>query len=130
MTFGDNVTRSCVSNCSNGTFGDPVSRSCLAQCQSFTATGTSTYYSDKSTGIYLCVTICPVLPALFGYNNTNTCVSECPQPLYGDQTGNRSCVATCPILGSVMYFAQNISRICVTVCISGTWGYTSTQECV
>lgn len=29
-----------------------------------------------------------------------------------------------------MYFAQNLSRICVTVCVNGTWGYTAYQECV
>jgi hypothetical protein len=130
MTFGDNVTRSCLSNCTNGTFGDPVSRSCLTQCQNVSVTGTSTYYSDISTGQYLCVVVCPILPALFGLNATNTCVSQCPAPLYGDQTGNRTCLAVCPLIGSTVYFAQNLSRICVTVCVNGTWGYTAYQECV
>ena len=29
-----------------------------------------------------------------------------------------------------MHFAQNLSRICVTVCNSGTWGHTNFQACV
>jgi hypothetical protein len=113
-----------------GKFGDPTSRNCVTQCPNASTTGTSNYYSDISTGQYICVVICPVLPRLFGYNTTNNCVEECPAPLYGDQTGNRTCVGTCPKIGSVVHFAQNYTRVCVTVCISGTWGYTSTRECV
>jgi hypothetical protein len=130
LTFGDNNTRSCVTNCSLGKFGDPTSRNCVTQCPSFATTGTSTFYGDTSTGQYICVTICPILPALFGRDDTNRCVATCPSPLYGDQTANRTCLATCPIVGSLVYFAQNTSRICVTVCITGTWGYTPFQECV
>lgn len=74
MTFGDNNTRSCLSNCTLGTFGDPESRSCITQCRNLSSTGTSTYYSDISTGQHICVVICPILPALFGLNTTNTCV--------------------------------------------------------
>jgi hypothetical protein len=119
-----------VSNCSIGTFGDSTSRNCVAQCPNVSTTGTSTFYGDTSTGQYVCVAICPILPALFGRNDTNRCVTTCPIPNYGDQTGNRSCVPTCPIISGVVYFAQNTSRICVTVCITGTWGYTAYQECV
>jgi hypothetical protein len=74
MTFGDNETRSCVTNCSNGKYGDPVSRNCLTQCPSQTITGLSNYYADISTGQYICVVICPRLPRLFGVNSTNMCV--------------------------------------------------------
>lgn len=130
MTFADNVTRSCVTNCSNGTYGDPVSRNCLAQCPTLAATGTSNYYSDNSTGQFICVIVCPSLPSTFGLNTTNQCVSQCPYPLYGDQTNNRTCVAVCPSMSPLGYFAQNISRICVAVCINGTWGYQSSRECV
>ena len=125
MTFGDNNTRACSSNCSIGKFGDPTSRNCVTQCPNATTTGTSNYYSDISTGQYICVVICPSLPALFGYNATNTCVSTCTAPLYGDQTGNRTCVSYCPLIGTTVWFAQNLSRICVTVCTAGTWGYTA-----
>ena len=74
MTFGDNSSRACVANCSNDKFGDPTSRNCVTQCPNDTTTLTSTYYSDISTGQYICVVICPVLPRLFGYNATNKCV--------------------------------------------------------
>lgn len=102
----------------------------MTQCPNDTTTLTSTYYADVSTGQYICVVICPVLPRLFGLNMTNKCVSECPQPLYGDQTGNRTCLAVCPLINTVVHFAQNTSRICVTVCETGTWGYKSSRECV
>jgi hypothetical protein len=59
LTFGDNSTRQCSSNCSNGKYGDPTSRNCVTQCPNNIQTGTSTYYGDKSTGINLCITICP-----------------------------------------------------------------------
>lgn len=113
-----------------GKFGDPTSRNCVTQCPNVSTTLTSTYYSDVSTGVFVCVVICPIKPALFGLNATNTCVDTCPAPLYGDQTGNRTCLAVCPLIGAIVWFAQNTSRICVTVCIAGTWGYTATRECV
>ena len=130
MTFGDNTTRSCVSNCSNGKFGHPLDRNCLTQCPSQAITTTEHYYGDKSTGINLCVTVCPSTPRLFGDNDTNLCVAQCPAPYYGDQTGKRSCLAQCPIVGVTYYYAQNDSRICVTVCKTGTWGLQSSRECV
>lgn len=127
ITYGDNNTRSCVSNCSLGKFGDPTTRNCVTQCPNITTTGTSTYYADTSTGQFICVVTCPILPSLFGRNDTNRCVLECPIPTYGDQTTNRTCVTRCPIAGAVIYFAQNTSRICVTVCRMGTWGYAANQ---
>ena len=126
MTYGDSNTRSCVTNCSLGKFGDPVSRNCVTQCPN----ATIKYWSDKSTGQYICVPVCPILPRLFGQNDTNTCVDQCAPPLYGDQTGERSCIPVCPIVSGEVYFAQNISRICVTVCITGTWGYNTYRTCV
>jgi len=130
MTFGDNTTRSCLNNCSNGQFGDPTSRNCVALCPNATTTGTSTYYGDISTGQYICVVICPSNPILFGLNQTNLCVSTCPIPYYGDQTGNRTCVPYCPLIGATIWYAQNTSRICVSVCINGTWGLGSSRACV
>lgn len=130
LTFGDNSTRSCLSNCSNNEFGDPTSRNCVTQCPGLIVTGTEHYYGDLSTGINLCVTVCPAMPRLFGNNGTNLCVAECPVPHYGDQTGKRSCLEQCPIVSGVYYYAQNTSRICVKVCVSGTWGLQSSRECV
>lgn len=66
MTFGDNATRSCQANCTNDTFGDPTLRNCVSQCLKSSQTGTEHYYGDKSTGINLCVTVCPSTPILFG----------------------------------------------------------------
>lgn len=40
ITFGDNITRSCLSNCSNNTFGDPTSHNCVTQCPKLAVTGT------------------------------------------------------------------------------------------
>ena len=99
----------------------------MTQCLNVTQTGISTYYGDVSTGQYRCVVVCPILPRLFGENSTNKCVGTCPALSYGDQTGNRTCVPQCPLIGAIYYFAQNYSRICVLVCIDGTWGKKSTR---
>lgn len=127
MTFGDTFTRSCVSFCSNSYWGDPTSRNCIAQCYNVSTTGTSRYYGDSSTGQYICVVICPSLPRLFGQNDTNLCVPTCPALTYGDQTGNRSCVPQCPLIGSTYWYAQNYTRICVKVCKNDTWGLQSSR---
>jgi Na+-translocating ferredoxin:NAD+ oxidoreductase RNF subunit RnfB len=69
MTFGDNTTRDCLSNCTNDEFGDPTSRSCLTQCPDDgdqSGSITENYYGDKSTGVNLCVAVCPSTPVLFG----------------------------------------------------------------
>lgn len=125
--FGDSITRSCVSFCSNNTVGQPTNRLCVTQCLNTTQTGTSNYYADISTGQHLCVVICPTLPRLFGRNDTNKCVTTCPALTFGDQTGNRTCVPQCPLIGPTYYYAQNNSRICVLVCIDGTWGLQSSR---
>ncbi len=70
MTFGDNNTRSCISNCTLGKFGDPNSRNCVTQCPN----ATERFYGDISTEQYICVAICPIVPRLFGSNTTNLCV--------------------------------------------------------
>ena len=107
MTFGDSNNRYCVSFCSDGEFGDPTSRNCVDQCPKQADTGTEHYYGDTSTGQYICVTVCPEEPRLFGQNSSNLCVDECAGSSWGDQTGKRTCVPVCPTINTVKWYAQN-----------------------
>lgn len=114
-TFGENNV--CVLNCSNLTWADAYNpaRICTTACfgnstlQSYGLNETRTcvlvcpddQFSDISSGIPLCNYGCPVNPVntstgLFGNVLNNTCLTECPSPYYGDQTGNRTCVRKCP----------------------------------
>ena len=122
MTFGDSLSISCVAQCPNGTWGDSASRNCVGQCPNIALGATYNSYGDSSTGKNLCVYICPSLPVLFGVNSTSMCTGTCPSPLFGDVTVNRTCVTQCPITSGVTYYAQLVGRICVQVCMNGTWG--------
>ena len=77
----------------------------------------------------VCVHTCT---GTFGYPETNLCVNECPEPYYGDPTGNRLCVLECPD----GYFAENVTaagvitteRLCVLTCSYG-WADNVTRLC-
>ena len=108
-------SRKCVNPCpaassTHGTpqtFGDNLTHTCVAACPTYT-------FADLSTGIGLCVYICPNLTNgtyQFADNSSKTCLTVCPASnfTFGDNV-TRSCVYTCPS-GS---FAQVIpSRYCV-----------------
>ncbi len=59
VQFGDNLTNKCQSNCSAGQFGDSTTRNCVVQCPKKNVTLTDHYYGDSSSGINLCVLVCP-----------------------------------------------------------------------
>jgi hypothetical protein len=132
-TFGLNNV--CFKNCSNTTYADAYNpaRICTTQCfgnsslQSYGLNSTRTcvlncpdyqfaYYSNfvynvTLAGTGLCLYGCPVNPdntsaGLFGNILNNKCEQKCPQPYYGDQTGNRTCVKKCPW----PYFGQDCTQ--------------------
>jgi hypothetical protein len=116
LYFGENITRTCQPSCQYGnttnfvfSFADNITRSCIPVCYQFynaTSNVTTMFYGDVTTTRPACVIACPTLPRQFGRNDTNLCVAECPNYQYGDQTGNRSCVPTCPLIDNVTWFSQ------------------------
>lgn len=108
VSFADNITRSCIPDC--------------YQYYNATSNLTTMFYGDVSKTRPACVVACPIVPRLFGRNDTYRCVAECPNYQYGDQTGNRSCVPVCPLINGTTWFSQLTERICVVVCEDGTWG--------
>ena len=95
QSYGLNSTRTCVLVCPDSQF---------AYYSSFA-------YNDTLAGTGLCFYGCPANPdsssaGLFGNILNNKCEIKCPQPYYGDQTGNRTCVRKCPW----PYFGQDCTQ--------------------
>lgn len=78
--FGDNSTDSCVGKCPvvNGveTWGHKATQTCVQKCY-------GSLWGDNSTGIRLCVSLCPKVPAKWSYDTDMLCMFVCPHPLYG-----------------------------------------------
>jgi hypothetical protein len=148
-TFG--LNNLCVVNCSSTTWADPYSpnRICTTSC---TSTPSDSYgynltrtcvlgcpdgeFAHNVSGTPLCVLGCTQSSGLFGNIANNRCQAQCPQPWYGDVTGNRTCVSKCPW----PYYASNCSmsgstivlsgdRVCRTDCSSCGWADNSSQTC-
>lgn len=93
-SYGENVTRTCVSSCSGYSgYADNSSRLCRQYCQHTLPTQT---YIDYAT--FACVQICPLGYYAANYtapNNTiNQCMQNCPSGFADNFT--RWCVAVCP----------------------------------
>lgn len=92
--FGDNSTLDCVFSCprvnGNQTWGYYPTRTCLQECYAST-------WGDASTGLALCVGICPTVPPKWSYDGNMTCMSTCPTvpSMYGEDF-TRTCQGTCP----------------------------------
>jgi len=90
-------------------------------------------FAQNVSGIPLCTVDC--LSPLFGDIIDNRCKNKCPDPYYGDLTGNRTCLKKCPW----PYFGQNCTlvgsvptisdvRECKLICTCG-WADNSSQLC-
>jgi hypothetical protein len=70
--FGDNATSDCVANCSivNGqhTWGHIATMTCVTQCY-------GSLWGDNSTGLPICVSLCPSVPPRWSYDPPNLCVA-------------------------------------------------------
>ena len=97
-------------------YAENLTSSCVTQCPTYS-------YADLSTGVGLCVYVCPSLTngtLQFADNSTKKCVTICPvgNSTFGDNK-TLTCVNTCP-LGSYAQVTPN--RYCVAKCAVGTWG--------
>ena len=130
ITYGDRNRQLCVNVClsvgATAYYGDPSTRECETSCQDPTV-----YTADPATSLCalrcssgtfrynitsICITNCP---SGYGDNNTRICVATCPQlsytfGFYNSTSGYRICLLKCPS----GYFAQNVTRTCVTLCPS------------
>lgn len=99
-----NVTRTCISNCTNGTYAQ--NGGCFPNC-------TSGSYADPLTNI--CSGSCSS-PSYYASPLTNTCVQQCPPGYY---ISSGFCSTTC----SDSFFADNVTWSCTLNCSTGYWGY-------
>lgn len=76
--FADNTTMNCVAKCPNinnlttQTWGHIATQTCVNQCY-------GSLWGDASTGIPLCIPLCPSVPAKWSYDGDMTCVTICPE---------------------------------------------------
>lgn len=118
--FADEQTKTCVLKCANLTFKftNNTYRGCLSYCplQILNATKNITLYEDNTT--WTCVSVCPLGYYAFAHPTDTTI---------------RKCVKMCQIIAGVYYFADDITRSCVTECptkVHNTWGDKITFKCV
>ena len=105
-------------------FADNQTKTCVTVCPLYS-------YADLSTGVGLCVFVCPTLvngTLQFADNSSRSCVTICPSAnsTFGDND-TVSCVNSCP-LGS--YAQETPYRYCVAKCATGTWGEDIKRTCV
>lgn len=118
--FADSFTKTCVLKCANLTykFVNNTFRGCLSYCpeQIFNVTHSVTLYEDNET--WNCVSVCP--PGYYAFKHPS-------------DTSIRKCVKMCQIVNSVYYFADDVSRSCVTACpmkVHSTYGDRLVFKCV
>jgi hypothetical protein len=74
-------------------------------------------WGDDSTGIALCVPLCPSLPPKWSYDPEMLCVTECPanDSLWGEDY-TRTCIDICPMHPTIpdkYTYAYNVTRRCL-----------------
>jgi len=146
--YADNLTFSCVTTCPTYSYADLSTGYglCVYVCPALN-NGTL-QFADNSTKT--CVTTCPSSQSTYGDNTTLSCVKTCPVGSYAQYTINpfrycvsvcavgtwgedvkRTCVTSplmCPTVNGSMYYAENISTMCVKICpgptasTPGSWG--------
>lgn len=126
---GDPTTNLCVNWCpvEAGTFADNISKLCVEKCP--IATNGTYFYADVH--IRWCIPNCINYNSTFnefGNNSTQTCETEClDRNAFADaQTPRRFCIDVCTWVGSVKYYRNNQTGICVvsTSC-TGTFNYSA-----
>lgn len=85
--FGDNSTLLCINPCSGSlSFGDPITRMCVSECP-------DGYYGD--TVSHLCVQICDFSTLHYADNETGTCVTLCSPGTYGVNASTYDSIPSC-----------------------------------
>jgi hypothetical protein len=110
LYYKDLTTMQCVLSCPDHYFAEIISQTCVASCN-----GNNKYGFEN-----ICYAICP--------NNTNAdpttflCVEKCP---FGYYSENKICVTNC-----VIGFADDISKVCETVCSIDRYAKLPNHQCV
>ena len=123
LYFGDNHTHYCVRKCpivdGEQTWGHEDTQTCVDYCY-------GSLWGDDTTGVPLCVSLCPALPMRWSYDPTKLCVARWPEAdyLFGEDF-DRTCVTDCPVDPSdptILTYAYNGTRRCLFKCPDGTFG--------
>jgi hypothetical protein len=118
LSFADETTNLCVSDCPYGYFADESTLRCVEKCPEGKFGNNITNY---------CVDTCPSTPKYFGDPISRDCVLDCPEGLFADVDHNRQCDAKC--IGSPTTFAENLTGTCRDSCLSG-FANERTQQCI
>jgi len=72
------VAKCPIVNVNQQTWGHISTQTCVSKCY-------GSLWGDASTGIPLCINLCPSVPAKWSYNTDMICVTVCPavDGLYG-----------------------------------------------
>ena len=92
----------CVSNCSGGQWISGYD--CVLVCP-------SGYYGNPVSMACVLPSGCPT--NYFADNASVSCVAQCPGS-FGFY--NKTCLLVCPIIGTVKYYADPVTRLCSTGC--------------
>jgi hypothetical protein len=120
--YRDNSTKSCVSICpsSNKTFGDKAGDMCVPLCP-------AGFFAQQDAN-RRCVDRCA--GTSWGNSVTRVCVTDpklCPDGTWADDFTNL-CTSLCS--SSQNYYGYNISKKCVTSCLSPSFAYDPTRVCI
>jgi hypothetical protein len=160
LPFGDSISRQCVLDCPDNYYGDWTLNQCVQFCSNATIkyadniTGncesvcTSPMYGMNSSSAPVCMYQCPT--GSFAKDGIRICVLNCGVGFYGDPV-TRKCYSD-PLLCSdgyyansitnlcvlpiacqtvaTHYFAQNLTKTCVSQCLTPNYGDSQLWTCI
>lgn len=132
-TFGDNLTRNCVTKCPNNSYAYTDLYRCWANCPKTSVVSGALLFQDKDN--WRCVPNCPSTSP-YGNEDDGTCYLNCPNTTnsasttnyYAVDGNNPRCVSTCPYNSS--YWLFGYQGKCIPRCPSGSWGDPATKLCL
>jgi hypothetical protein len=133
-TFGDNATRSCLSQCPSNSYAYTDLYRCWADCPTTSLVSAQLLFRDKV--YWRCVTNCPP-EAPYGNADDRTCYTTCPNTTntpgypsdyFAVDALSARCVAICPYNSTFQLFGYQGQ--CIPLCPAGTWGDPNTKLCL
>jgi hypothetical protein len=135
-TFGDNNTRTCVTNCPANTYAYTDLYRCLNDCPTTSVVSGSLLFKDNLN--WRCVPNCPPQAPYACKDATyRACYALCPNTTntvgqavdYFAVDGNfPECVSVCPYNSS--YWTFGYQGYCIPRCPTGTWGDPYSKLCI
>jgi hypothetical protein len=128
LLYADSRTSQCLDYCVSPLFAYEVDFTCRSSCPNMTTAGGQTlvYLADASNR--KCVLQCVNAVISFADYKSNECTQFCPNGTFANNY-TKECVNTCPNV-PIDTYSDNSSRICMGVCMPGSFGMADTLNCV